>query len=496
MSSADQAPRHPDAPPSLRTAAPLLDGYLTFRESHATPFTTPGHKGRASQLDEELGIVVAGDVPLYGGVDTIKSSRGLLAAAEARAARWYSADWCRFSPGGSTHGNQALSLAVGQPGDKVVVTRLLHRSLLLGMVLADLVPCWLPTTLDPATGMPLGVAVEDVESTLAANPDACAVLVTEPGYLGTLSDLAGIVEVAHSAGVPVVVDQAWGAHFGSHPHVPAHAMALGADAMVTSIHKLLPGYTQSSLVCARTERFDRDRLERAFEASHTTSPAGTVMASIDACRALVEARGPELLERLLGNVRAARVRLREELPGLEVPDEHAFEAGRFDPTRLVLLLSGLGADGVEVDRRLIAQGLPVELADRDTLVPIVTLADDEATLGALVDALVPAIRATSGPPRPPSTALSWRVEPVNVMTPRAAFFAAHETVAADLAVGRVSAELIAPYPPGIPVLAPGELITEELLAGLRAVAAEGVRVAYAADASLSTLEVVRTAEGS
>ena len=204
----------------------------------------------------------------------------------------------------------------------------------------------------------------------------------------------------------------------------------------------------------------------------------------------------ELLERLLGNVRAARVRLREELPGLEVPDEHAFEAGRFDPTRLVLLLSGLGADGVEVDRRLIAQGLPVELADRDTLVPIVTLADDEATLGALVDALVPAIRATSGPPRPPSTALSWRVEPVNVMTPRAAFFAAHETVAADLAVGRVSAELIAPYPPGIPVLAPGELITEELLAGLRAVAAEGVRVAYAADASLSTLEVVRTAEGS
>ena len=369
-------------------------------------------------------MVVAGDVPLYGGVDTIKSSRGLLAAAEGRAARWYGADWCRFSPGGSTHGNQALSLAVGQPGDKVVVTRLLHRSLLLGMVLADLVPCWLPTTVDPATGMPLGVTVEDVESTLAANPDACAVLVTEPGYLGTLSDLAGIVEVAHSAGVPVVVDQAWGAHFGSHPHVPAHAMALGADAMVTSIHKLLPGYTQSSLVCARTERLDRDRLERAFEASHTTSPAGTVMASIDACRALVEARGPELLERVLGNVRAVRVRLREELPGLEVPDEHAFEAGRFDPTRLVLLLSGLGADGVEVDRRLIAQGLPVELADRDTLVPIVTLADDEATLGALVDALVPAIRATSGPPRPPSTALSWRVEPVNVMTPRAAFFAA------------------------------------------------------------------------
>jgi len=262
--------------------------------------------------------------------------------------------------------------------------------------------------------------------------------------------------------------------------------------MVTSIHKLLPGYTQSSLVCAKTRYLDRDRLERAFEASHTTSPAGTVLASIDACRALMEDRGTELLERLIGAVRGARQRLREELPGLEVPDEHSFPAGRFDPTRLVLLLAGVGADGVEVDRILISRHLPVELADRDTLVPIVTVADDEATLGALVDVLVPAIRATSGPSRSRSTALSWRVRPVNVMTPRAAFFAPHENLAADHAVGRISAELIAPYPPGVPVLAPGELITDELLGGLRAVAAEGVRVAYAADPSLSTLEVVRS----
>ena len=457
-----------------------------------TPFTTPGHKGRASELDADLAMVVAGDVPLYGGVDTIKSSGGLLASAETRAARWFGADWCRFSSGGSTHGNQALCLAIGRPGDKVVVTRSLHRSLLLGLVLAGLVPCWLPTTLDDATGMPTGVAVEDVEATLRANPDARAVLVTEPGYLGTLSDVAGVIEVAHRFGVPVVVDQAWGAHLGCHPQLPAHAMALGADAMVTSIHKLLPGYTQSSLVCAKTRYLDRDRLERAFEASHTTSPAGTVLASIDACRALMEDRGTELLERLIGAVRGARQRLREELPGLEVPDEYSFAAGRFDPTRLVLLLAGVGADGVEVDRILISHRLPVELADRDTLVPIVTVADDEATLGALVDVLVPAIRATSGPPRSRSTALSWRVRPVNVMTPRAAFFAPHETLAADLAVGRISAELIAPYPPGVPVLAPGELITDELLGGLRAVAAEGVRVAYAADPSLSTLEVVRS----
>ena len=323
----------------LRANAPVLDGYLSYLESEATPFITPGHKGRASKIDADLGIVLASDVPLYGGIDTVKLARGLVAEAERRSAAWYDADWCRYSTGGSTHGNQALCLAIGQPGDKVVVTRSLHRSLLLGMVLADLEPCWLPTTIDTATGMPLGVAVEDVESTLAANPDARAVFITEPDYLGTLSDVAGIIEVAHSRDVPVIVDQAWGAHFGHHPALPPDAMALGADAMVTSIHKLLLGYTQASLVCARTQRFDRDRLQRGFDANNTTSSAGSVLASIDACRALMEARGPELVEPVLRALRAARQRLREEIPGLEVPDEQSFPPGRFDPMSLVLLLS-------------------------------------------------------------------------------------------------------------------------------------------------------------
>jgi len=478
-------------PAGLRSDAPLLNGYLSFRESGATPFTTPGHKGRGYTLDKDLGAVVAGDVPLSGGVDSVKSAGQLLATAEALSAKWYGADWCRYSPGGSTHCNQALCLAIGHPGDKVVVTRALHRSLLLGLVLADLEPCWLPTRIDARTGMPTGVAVEDVDAMLAANPDARAVLVTEPGYLGTFSDLGAIVEVAHRYDVPVLVDQAWGAHLGYHPQLPAHAIALGADAMVTSIHKLLPGYSQASLVCASTLRLDVDRLERGFEASRTTSAAGSVLASIDACRALMEARGLELLENVIQLVGNARQRLREEIPGLEVPDESYFPPGRFDPTRLVLLLSSVGANGIEVERRLIEQGLPLELADRDTIVAIVTVADDESTLDKLVTALVPAIRATTGPPRAPSVAVSWHVEPVYVMSPRAAFFSAHESVPAELAVGRVSAELIAPYPPGIPVLAPGELVTGRLLAELRAVATDGVRVAYAADPTLSTLEVVR-----
>jgi arginine decarboxylase len=476
--------------PGLRADAPLLEAYLAFREAAATSFTVPGHKGRSSMLDAGLAAAVAGDVPLYGGVDTVKLTGGYLAQAERLAACWYGADWCRFSTGGSTHANQSMCLSLGRPGDKVVVTRSLHRSVLLGLVLADLEPCWLPPSLDPRTHLPLGVAVADVEHALEQHPEAVAVMLTEPSYLGTLSDLEAIVEVAHRFGVPVVVDQAWGAHFGAHPGVPRHALARGADAMVTSVHKMLVGYSQASLVCARTERFDVGRLERGFEATHTTSPAGSVLASIDASRALLASRGEELLDGLLALVRGARERLRSEVSGLEVPDEHDFRPGGFDPTRLVLLLSGVGADGIALERRLVERGLPVELADRDTLVPVVSIADDSETVEALVCALVEVIRQGSGPPRELPVPMSWGIQPVSVVSPRQAYFAAHESVPADDAVGRISAELIAPYPPGIPVLAPGELVTAELLAGLRSVAATGVRIAYASDPSLTTLEVL------
>ena len=477
--------------PPLRADAPLLDAYLRFGEEPVTPFSVPGHKGRAGRLDAGLGKATAGDVPLYGGVDTIKLSGGVLTRAERMAAEGYGADWCRFSTGGSTHANQALCLALGQPGDQVIVSRSLHRSMLLGLILAGLEPCWLPTRIDRRCGLPLGASVADVEEALRAHPAARAVVLTEPGYLGTLGELGGVVEAAHQRDVPVIADQAWGAHFGYHPDVPRHALSLGADAMVTSVHKLLPGYSQASLACARTIRLDRGRLERGFDATHTTSPAGAILASIDGSRALMAARGPELLARVIALVEGARMRLQTEVAGLVVVDPAWFPPGQFDPTRLVLLLPALGVDGIGIEQALIARGLPVELADRDTLVPVVTVADDTTTVDLLVSTLVELLRAAPRRPRSMSAAVSWRVAPRVVMSPRQAFFAAHETVTASEAVGRVAAELIAPYPPGVPVLAPGELVSADLLAGLQAAAAEGVRIAYAADPTLATLQVVR-----
>ncbi|HEU5420468.1 MAG TPA: hypothetical protein VFV41_22470 [Streptosporangiaceae bacterium] len=486
--SPDPAALHPLADPrdplGLAADAPLLAGWLDFmRRADAgelLPMSVPGHKQRR----DLVGDVIAGDAPLYGGVDSIKHADTLREDAEARAAALWGADWCRFSVGGSSHGNQALCLAVGQPGQEIVVTRTLHRSLLLGLVLAGLRPVWVRPEIDPASGLPGPVAVATVRDALAAHPDACGVFLGDPSYVGTTGDLAGHAEVAHAAGVPLLVDAAWAAHLGFHPDLPPHAIAAGADAMVTSAHKALPAYSQGALVLARTGRLEAGRLTRAFEATHTTSPTGSIYASIDAARALLARDGERLCGRLLRAVAAARKRLRE-VPGLDVLDGPTVE-----PAKLIVLLAGTGANGYAVEDDLIARGMPVEMAARDTIGPIPTIADDEAQVAAFTEALIAAIERHRGTPRHPEPAAAWTVEPQTVLAPREAFFAATETVPADAATGRISAELVAPYPPGVPVLAPGELITAAAVSALREVAADGGRIAYAADATLATFQVV------
>jgi arginine decarboxylase len=472
-------------PRGLRADAPLLDAWLTFTDrveaGGFTPMITPGHKQRR----DLVGPVVAGDAPLYGALDSIKHADVLREDGEARAARLWGADWCRFSVAGSTHGNQALALAVGSPGQEVIITRILHRSLLLGLVLAGLRPVWVRPEMDPGSGLPAAVAVDTVRAALAAHPGACAVFLGDPSYVGTIGDLAGHAAAAHEAGVPLIVDAAWAAHLGFHPDLPPHALAAGADAMVTSAHKALPAYTQAALVLARTERLDPARLERAFDATHTTSPAGSIMASTDAARALLARDGKDLCGRLLRGVTAARHRLRQ-VPGLDVLDGPGV-----DPTKLVVLLAGTGAHGAAIEADLMAAGMPVEMADRDTVVPVITLADDEDQIAAFADVLAASVERRRGEPRRPHAGASWTVVPETVLAPREAFFAPNETVPAGAAVGRVSAELIAPYPPGVPVLAPGELITSDALDALREVRADGGRIAYAADPTLSTLQVIR-----
>ena len=482
-STTAHAPIDSRDPLGLAADAPLLAGYLAALDRRAAGehvFCTPGHKGSTALT----GSVVAGDVSVYGGLDTIKTAHARVAEAERRAARLFGADVCRFSVGGSTHCNQTLALSLGAPGDEVVVSRTLHRSVLLGLVLAGLEPVWVTPEVDPATGLAAGYAPERVAAALTEHPGAVAVFLSDPDYVGTYSDIGAHADVAHDAGVPLVVDAAWAAHFGFHPALPGHALSLGADAMVTSVHKTLPAYNQAAILLVRSHRIATARLAPAFEATHTTSPSGAIMASIDASRALLEHHGERLIGAMLTAVLDARRRL-AQIDGVRVLDGPGV-----DPAKLTVALAGTGAHGVSVEADLIAAGVPVELADRDTLVAVVTVADDDRALRRLTDALADSIERHRGAPRTVAPTATWIVEPSPVVAPREAFFGRSETVVAAEAVGRVSAELIAPYPPGVPVLAPGELVTERALDALLAARDDGVRIAYARSPGLDTIDVL------
>ncbi len=470
--------------------APLVDAYLDALRRDDTPFTVPGHKRRTARLDRELGLVVDTDVPLFAGLDTMNLTGNLLLEAESLAADLWKADWCRFGTAGASQANQALLLSLGRPDDEILMSRSIHRSVMSGLVLTGLTPVWLPVSVDPATMLPLGPTPAELDAALAAYPKAVAVWLTEPSYLGTVADVAGLASVAGQYNVPLVVDQAWAAHFGFHPGYPRDALAAGADAMVVSAHKALPGYSQAALAIAATRRLSAHRLQAAFDATNTTSPAGAILASIDGSRRLLATDGHRLLDDLATLVAEARGRLTKASPGLAAPGPDDFEPGRFDPAKLVLSLAGTGADGVAVGSDLQRLGITLEMADADTIAATVTIADTSESVRRLTDALSESIGRRRGTPRPPSAHASWTITPQTACTPREAFFAPSIPVPAQQAIGGVSAELIAIYPPGVPILAPGERVTADLVDALRRQSAAGNRIAYADDPTLATLRIL------
>lgn len=481
MSHATTVPR------DCQADMPLQSAVERFLAEPIAAFTTPGHK-RAPWLADPL---LACDLPLAAGADDTQLSHDVLARAERLAAELWGADHCRFAVNGSTQGNQALALAVGRPRARVAVSRTVHKSLFAGLLLAGLEPVWMYPEIDPSTGLSVGLSVDEVQRALSHH--VCAVLVVEPAYTGIMSNLPAIAKLAHGADVPLVVDQAWGAHLGLHPALPSNALQQGADAMVISVHKTLAGFTQGAMLFVRGNRLDTRRVDAAFDLINTTSPSAAIYGSLDRARHIMAHQGEVLLERALELAMGARARL-GGVDGLRVLESNAVKqhpaAASVDPVKLVLSLAGVGANGFDVEHDLYEAGVRVEMADRDTLVPLLTIGDDQASVDRLVTALLGSLLRRRGDPRKVAAWTAWGVRPEIAMTPRDAFFARSERIRAVRAEGRISAEMAAPYPPGIPALAPGEVITGTLLGALQDEATAGTRIAYCSDPTLQTVLVV------
>lgn len=463
----------------------------------------PGHKHASigSRLLTALwgDGVFASDFSEMGGIDYLHAPTGPLLEAQRLAARTFGADHTFFLVNGSTAGNQASILATVREGERVLVPRASHRSVFAALILTGAVPVYAPPSLHPTVAAPLATDLGRATELARGATGIAAVHLTSPTYYGTCSDVARFAALAHELDAPLLVDEAHGAHFGFDPSLPTPALAAGADLSVQSVHKTLGSLTQSSLLHARAGRVPLPELRTALSAIQSSSPSALLLASLDAVRAVMEESGRELVGRSVHLAAAAR-RAICDLPGLWCYGDDLLDGGgvvAYDATKLLVRVSELGLSGYEAARLLERDWrVEPELRDPHHVLFTVTFADTEQSIDRLITALRELAALTQSSPQGRTPApLPLPPIPEMALTPRAAAFAtAAAAVPLHEARGRVSAEMVIPYPPGIPALMPGEVAGAETIDYLSQLAGRGASFVGVEDASLATLRVLPNAK--
>ncbi|MFJ8970491.1 aminotransferase class I/II-fold pyridoxal phosphate-dependent enzyme [Streptomyces anulatus] len=479
--------------------APVLDALAAYHERGELGFSPPGHKqarGADPAVRAVLGdAVFLGDVLATGGLDSRRDTSGVLLRAEDLMADAVHAEHTFFSTCGSSLSVKAAMLSVAAPHQKLLVGRDAHKSVIAGLILSGVEPVWLEPQWDAERHLAHPPSAATVEKAFAEHPDARGALVTSPTPYGTAADLRAIADVCHRRARPLIVDEAWGAHLPFHPDLPSWAMDAGADVCVTSIHKMGSGLEQGSVFHLQGDLVDHDTLASRADLLGTTSPSVLLYAGIDGWRRQMALCGRTLLSNALELAATVRLRI-EEIDGMHVNGEKDFcgpgAAAEFDPLPVIIDIEGLGTTGYRAADWLRSHHrVDMHLVDHRRISAQITHADDASTTGQLLTALKDLSRNAHALRPAPEVLVPTPAElrPDQVRLPRDAFFAETEDVPAAEAVGRIAAEMMTPYPPGIPAVLPGERITAPLLRYLRSGVAAGMNVPDPSDTGLETVRV-------
>ena len=479
--------------------APLLDGLAHYHLRGRYGFTPPGHRqGRGA---DERTRQVLGDEPFRadvlatGGLDDRKASGKLLSRAEQLLAEAVGADHAFFSTCGSSLSVKAAMMAVSGGAHDLLVGRDAHKSVTAGLIFAGVRPRWVQPRWDAELHLAHPPSPEQVAASWDEHPDAAGALIVSPTPYGTCADIEAIAKVCHERGKPLIVDEAWGAHLPFHDDLPTWAMNADADVCVVSVHKMGAGFEQGSVFHVQGDLVDADRLSDCADLLMTTSPNVMVYAAIDGWRRHMVAVGTELLGRTLDLAKSVRSEI-DGLPGLSVMERQLLrKEASHDLDRLQVLIdvSELGISGYQAaDWLREAKALDVGLSDHRRVLATLSMADDTQTTTRLLEALGELTRASSSFPTPSPVDLPQpgELELESVLSPREAFFGPREAVPANRAAGRIAAEQVTPYPPGIPTLVPGERINQAVVDYLCSGLEAGMVIPDATDATLDSFVVV------
>lgn len=449
---------------------PLLDAVTDLIETDPAYFRTPGHrldKGVSPRWTDRVGTgIFAYDVTETPLTDDLHSPEGAIEEAQRLLSGLYGADRSFFLVNGSTCGNEAMLLSAACEGERIMVARNAHKSAMMGLVLSGAEPVYVMPEVIGGWAIQGGVTAESVRRAFEDDPDCKALFLVSPSYYGICSDLAAIADICHAYDALLLVDEAHGGHVYFHDRLPAGALESGADVCVQSMHKVTGALTQSSVLHIRHHGVGEAALERIaqnLQLVQSTSPSYLLMTSIDCARYELAMNGRDMMERALGLAEYARERIKE-IAGFRCMDEGWIWTDR---TRLVISACDIGLTGYALEKLLFEEyAVNMELSDYENVLAIVTYANEKKDMDRLIAACTDISRKytckTAMQNFKKNEYLSFPAFPQQMMTPRRAYFSDVRSVRWQKAAGKIAAQTIAPYPPGIPVIYPGECISQEV----------------------------------
>jgi len=462
------------------------------------PFHVPGHK-RGKGMDKEFYEFMGPnpfsiDVTIFKMVDGLHNPKSCIKEAQELAADAYGVKKTFFAVNGTSGAIQAMIMSVVKPGEKILVPRNVHKSVSGGIILSGSVPVYMNPEVDDELGIAHGVRPEVVENMLKQHPDTKAVLIINPTYYGAATDIKKIADIVHSYDIPLIVDEAHGAHLHFHEELPISAIDAGADICCQSTHKIIGAMTQMSMLHVNSTRVDVNRIQQILSILHTTSPSYPLMASLDCARRQIATEGRELLTRTLKLARDLRAEV-NKIPGIfsfgkEIVGRYGIHD--FDETKLSISARELGLTGFELETLLVDDyNIQVELSDFYNVLGLITLGDDEVSTCKLLDALKDISKRFFGKGKKIGESVGkMPTIPESILIPREAFYSENNKIKFSESEGKICAEMIMAYPPGIPVIYPGERITRDIITYIQNLKAAKLHVQGMEDPELEYIKVI------